>query len=302
MPLLAVNHHYFRESGPRRGIYPISRELLLSEVGQLREHWRMADEEDVLAYCAGELTAHDRICVLTFDDGLKEQMDAIRALTEIDACAICYVPTAPIVDGVMLDVHKLHMIRSARSDDELAVSLDRMFDFSKYAFDDDMLTTQYRYDSPISRRVKYFLNFVLDKERRDRWMSTLFEELFGSEADACEQLYMDADDVRYLATLGLLGTHSHRHLPLATLSEHDATMEIQRSMDILESISGRAVHGISYPYGGKSAVSDRLFDIARQCGLRYGFTMERGINANDTRHDLFMKRIDTNDVAEWHDR
>src|SRR5262249_20161570 len=51
---------------------------------------------------------------------LKEQMQAMRWLGARDLAAVFYTPTAPIVERRVLDVHKLHIIRSLRSRTELA--------------------------------------------------------------------------------------------------------------------------------------------------------------------------------------
>jgi hypothetical protein len=299
MPLLAVNHHYFRTVSPKQGIYPISPDALSAQVRRLQSRWRIGAEADVLQYCAG--ASEDAVCILTFDDGLKEQMDTIPLLESMDAAAMYFVPTAPLLRNEVLDVHKLHMIRSRLSDAELAVELQARFRFDEHEFDDQLLAIQYRYDEPVSRKVKYFLNFVLDAAARVEWTSLRFVELFGSERAASEALYMSREDLKILARRHLLGTHAHSHLPLAILSADEVRREIEQSMDVLENLSGQRPLGISYPFGGKSAVSDKVFDIAQACGLQYGFTMERGINAAGAASALALKRIDTNDTEAWVD-
>ena len=302
MPLLAVNHHYFRDKLPNCGIYPITSKALTNQVNTVREYWRMANESDVLKYCNGELATDDYICLFTFDDGLKEQLEAIRLLESLGAIAICFVPTAAIVNRVVLDVHKLHMIRSCRDDEELSLKLNKRFDFGNYSFDDELLAIQYRYDQPVSRRVKYYLNFVLDKCDRDAWVSELFVEIFGSEKAASDKLYMNMDDLKFLAQRNILGTHAHMHVPLATLSSEECEAEILESLEILEKLSGDRVKGISYPFGGKSAVSETVFSLSKKSGLTYGFTMERGINGANENNPFALKRIDTNDVSQWIDK
>ena len=290
----------FRSTG--QGIYPISANELSRRVSFIGKYWRFAAEDEVISFCDGGLSDDQNVCLLTFDDGLKEQIEAVRALIGMGIKAICFVSTAPIVNNVMLDVHKLHMIRSEKKDEEIAKDLHRKFKMLDYSFDDEVLTMQYRYDTEISRKVKYYLNFVMDKEVRDNWVSDVFNKQFGSEKIACEKLYMNTEDIRFLAKNQILGTHSHQHFPLAALSETDAEKEIRNSIDILEDISKNKIHGISYPYGGKSAVSEGLYSIAKNCGLKYGFTMQRGINNSCGSDSLSLKRIDTNDYIEWCER
>lgn len=298
MPLLAVNHHYFRATATGRGIYPTTPEALAAEVQKLRARWRVGGEEDILRHCHDSATT-DAVCILTFDDGLKEQMQALALLDSLHVTAMFFVPTAPLLRREVLDVHKLHMIRSSLSDMELATDLQQRFNFHKYEFDEQLLAIQYRYDEPISRKVKYFLNFVLDFSARAEWTSLRFVELFGSEQAASEALYMNAEDLRVLASRHLLGTHAHTHVPLATLPMVQLRREVEDSLDVLENLSGQRPLGISYPFGGKSAVSETVFATAQTLGLKYGFTMERGVNSSGDTSPMALKRIDVNDVDAW---
>lgn len=298
MSLLAVNHHYFRSTATGQGIYPTTPEALTAEIEQLRVRWRFGSEADILQHCyGGGMT--EPVCILTFDDGLKEQMKTLALLDSLGVTAMYFVPTAPLLQRDVLDVHKLHMIRSRLSDVELAADLGQRFNFETYQFDDQLLAIQYRYDELISRKVKYFLNFVLDASARLAWTSRRFVELFGSERSASEALYMSAEDLHVLARRHLLGTHAHTHVPLATLTAAQVHLEISQSLDVLEHLSGRRPLGISYPFGGKSAVSEPVFAAAQASGLAYGFTMERGVNLEGSASPLALKRIDVNDVHAW---
>lgn len=297
MSLLAVNHHYFREHAPGSGIYPISSALLQERVRTLRSRYRIADQAMLVKVLNGEHPDID-LCLITFDDGLKEPVHAVEFLQSLGCDAICFVPTTPIVRKIVLDVHKLHMVRSVANDAALVVELKR-FGFDRVEWNEEHLRTQYRYDSDESRKVKYFLNFILDEAQRREWLDEAFASRFGNEMAASEALYMSQDELRALARKGRLGTHGSNHVPLATLSGKALQSEIGGSIEVLEHITGTRMLGISYPFGGKSAVSDEVFSTAKSCGLRYGFTMERGINGHaDYVLPMKLKRIDTNDVTD----
>ncbi|MCR5885711.1 polysaccharide deacetylase family protein [Rhizobacter sp. J219] len=302
MTLLAINHHYYRTESTGRGIYPTTPQALRAEVEQVVAHgWKIGDQRDLLDHLEG-LDRPRRLCVLTFDDGLKEQMTAIVDLAAVGACAICFVPTQPLLELQVLDVHKLQMVRARLPDEQLADMLNLRFGFHGREFDEQHLAIQYRYDAPLSRRVKYFLNFMLEPQARDSWLSQAFSDLLGDERAAASSLYMTEDDLRLLARLGLIGSHAHSHRPLATLDAATLGSELQRSFDELKRITGVAPLGISYPYGGQSAVSQAVFDAATDCGYRYGFTMKRGtteVTEALQGQAMSLNRVDTNDVADW---
>ncbi len=298
MPLLAINHHYYRAVSTGMGIYPTTPAQLRQKIESIRDAgWKIGKQADVLT-CVSDGEYAEQIAIITFDDGLKEQITAIKDLQAMGAAAICYVPVGPLMEKRVLDVHKLQMIRSVMNDEALAMVLNKEFGFSAYEFDEHLLEIQYRYDQPLSRRVKYFLNFSLSSEQRDGWISMQFENEFGDESAAAEALYMGEDDLRFLAQNGSLGSHGHSHHPLARLSSDELKYELYRSHEVLTTLTGVSPMGVSYPYGGKSAVSEDVFEEAREAGYKYGFTMERGVNA-EFPDALSLKRIDTNDINDW---
>lgn len=298
MPLLAVNHHYFRDFGPGRGIYPTSPTQMEANVRALRDGgWALGAQSDVIRFCDANDSVSEKLCVITFDDGLKEQMRCLRVLESQGADAVFFVSTAPMVTGRVLDVHKMHMIRAELTDEQLVPRL-RHFGFDSYVFDRDVLALQYRYDGEISQQVKYFLNFVMDLEQRDRWVTDLFQELFADEKTVSAALYMDADDWRALARKGCLATHGHHHLPLATLLPEAIAADIAMSLQVIREQTGYDVRGIGYPFGGKTAVSESVFNAAKALGLDYGFTMQRGVNPAPS-NPMALNRIDVNDLSQY---
>lgn len=287
---------------PLGGIYPINKIKLLEQIKLLGKSFEFINQEQLIAQLNTNEMDQVAKCVITFDDGLKEQMKAVTFLESLNVPVICYAPTLPLVEEKVLYVHKLHMLRSKVNDVLMAKKLARSFDFDCYEFDVDLLKIQYRYDSDISRKVKYYLNFVLNTDSRNNWVDKEFSSEFGSEAVASRALYMSKTDIKYLASKNLLGTHCHAHVPLAQLSHEEMECDIGASIDILEGITNTRMLGLSYPFGGKSAVSNSVFDVAKNLGLEYGFTMERGINcfksSENAINTMSLMRIDTNDVTQ----
>ena len=295
MPLLAINHHYFRDSKKGQGIYPTTPlEMEFNLVNLHKNGWKFASQERVVGFVENKDFISKKLCVITFDDGLKEQMNCLSLLEKFNAKAIFFISTSPVVTNRVLDVHKMHLIRTKISDEALAKSLES-FGFYGYSFDMDALALQYRYDEKISQKVKYFLNFVLDAEQKQSWINSLFLKLFSSESAVAKSLYMDVDDWKTLAKMGCLATHGHNHLPMATLNSMDIAKDIGASIDLIRDKTCYKVKGIGYPFGGKTAVSNEVFAIASQFDLRYGFTMRRGINLSAD-NPLALDRIDVNDL------
>lgn len=298
MDLLAVNFHYFRENSYPSGIYPISRKALMSQIEVLAKEYTFISPNELLSYIGNDSFPEGKYCLLTFDDGLKEQMEAFFLLEKFGIPAIFFVPTQPIEEGHVLEVHQLHHIRANRDDRFLFEMLEKAFGISNWKFDAEALATQYRYDHELGRKVKYFLNFELDETKRRAFINQIFNELVYDAPAFARQLYMDKDDLKLLANAGALGSHGSTHQPLAKIPAEEARRDVEDSLILLEQWTGQKPSSFSYPYGGKTAVSSEAGAILKENGITLAFTMNRGINSdNDLRKNtLFLKRLDTNDA------
>jgi hypothetical protein len=169
--LLAVNYHYYRTIQTGSGIYPITPGQFDAQITHLAREWSIASEARMLEALQGGTPGDDVLCLITFDDGLKEQMPAVRWLIDRGYSAVCYVPTAPLVDRRVLAVHKLHIIRSLRSDTELGADLMRLFGATFSGLNVTHAVEQYPLDDADAQQVKYFLNFVLRPEESRVWIA-----------------------------------------------------------------------------------------------------------------------------------
>lgn len=297
MKLLVVNFHYFREEKYSSGIYPISRAALDKQIDALAKYHTFISQSELLEIFKSKNFPEGTFCLLTIDDGLKEQMEAFMFLATKGIVPVLYVPTFPIQNRKVLDVHKLHFVRTQLKDQDIFEILDEKFRISAFQFDNDVLANQYRYDSEISRKVKFFMNFVLDNQQKEDSINSLFSQLIADEKSFADQLYLSEDDLKLLANADALGSHGHRHIPLATLLTPEAKEDILTSIKYLEELTGKPVQSFSYPYGGREAVNENLSPVFINTNVKFALTMWRGINdLQDISNPLFLKRIDTNDA------
>jgi len=297
MKLLIVNFHYFREETYSSGIYPVSSENLCRQVDELAKHYTFISQNELAEIITTKNYPNKSFCLITFDDGLKEQMAAFELLKEKGIPSVYYVATSAIQNHKVLNVHKLHYLRTRVADEDLYSLLDEKYAIGKVAFDMEALANQYRYDNDTARKVKYFLNFVLDEKQKEEATNLFFTSLVDDEAAFASQLYMNESDLKILAGAGALGSHGYAHIPLATASFETAKADIQQSISYLEDVTGMPVVSFSYPYGGKAAVNASLAPAFEGTNIKFGLTMWRGSNNNeDLNNPLFLRRIDTKDA------
>lgn len=103
---------------------------------------------------------------------------------------------------------------------------------------------------------------------------------------------LSAAALREIARHFEIGGHTLNHLPLTTLSEHEAEQEIRNGKDELEGMLGRSLTSFCYPLGRYRATHVRLvekagFTVARtvkRARLDPGHPLEMATTANAYRH------------------
>ena len=310
--LIAINYHYVRPNfdtlipvsaafGRRHwdGIHGVTPIELESQLSLLRSTGEFVTADQVRMAVLGEAALPERAFLVTFDDGLREQFDyALPVLERTAIPAVFFVNTGPVVSGTVAAVHKLHCVRASVPAAEFAALLEAATPVAATALtrSDLAVAEQYPYDEPDAAKLKYFLNFQLDTQERDRVVSYCFREVFGdAERAMSEALYMGVPEFRTLARKGLLGSHTHHHLPLGLVPVETARNEIRLSIDHLYSWTSTRVTAMSYPYGSLAACSREVAVTAQRLGIVYAFTMERAGNA-DLAAPLHLARFDCNDL------
>ena len=298
--LIAINHHYIRPDYnlPYTGINGITPDLFRDKLMLLSKHGIFVSSDQVAESIEGKIDLPERSMIITFDDGLKEQYEiALPVLNELGIPALFFINTINI-KGHVSSVHKIHLLRSyvspAKFSDEL-FSFIRQEKLNVIDLESarSLGASHYIYDDPVTASIKYILNFILPAEALEKFINNLFPEYFD-EATVASELYMTAEQISHLASLGYLGSHGHEHLPLAQLSSDEASFQIRESQEIIKTVTGKPVHAFSYPYGSDEA-SNGLSEQLKAAGFKFAFTMKR--NANEFINDPFyLGRFDNNDM------
>lgn len=295
--LLIVNFHYFREDKYASGIYPVSKKSFLNQLSILSKSFTFCSEQEIVDWINLQKFPSGKYCLLTFDDGLAEQMQAFEVLLKKGIPAVFYVPAAPYMSNVTLPVHKLHYVRSIMSDEKLYGYLETNPLFNSYPFPESLLNTQYRYDNDKAKRIKYFLNFVLTQSQADEVIGGIFSECVLDEDTFRKQLYMSEDHLELLASYQMLGSHGKDHRPLASLTAEASKNDIVESLRFFKRYGKFDIRSFSYPYGSRVAVNNEVAKQVAETSVQFALTMFRGVNSEeDLRSRFLLKRLDTNDA------
>src|SRR5438128_5661752 len=124
--LLAVTYHYVAEEPPGapRAIFPVTTALLARQIEELGCSFDFVSRDDLLRALDGEAGLPERAALVTFDDGLRCQVElALPVLDRLGVPGLFFVPGLPLAEGRVLDVHKVHRLREAMADEEILAAL-----------------------------------------------------------------------------------------------------------------------------------------------------------------------------------
>lgn len=300
MRILIVNYHYVRESKTGKGIFPISTSEFISQLDLLKKKYKFISQAQLLSFLSNSnkpLPERD-FCLLTFDDGLKEQLKAFEILKQKKIPGIFFISTMPLIESKACRVHKFHYVMEQMSLDCLYDHVLQIFPESIYKLNDlefqKAASQKYIYDKPDWAKLKLYVNFSLSRDDKNLLVDKLFDLLEIDETSFVENLYMNNEEIIQIAQEGMLGSHCITHNPLGEMSNLEINTELNDSKSYLGQITGEEISSISYPYGDKNAVTQSVLDISNEY-YDIGITTQGGINKNN---DLINNKLALNRVSE----
>jgi peptidoglycan/xylan/chitin deacetylase (PgdA/CDA1 family) len=299
---IAVNFHYVgMPVFPHPGIHGLSIPDFRACVESMIREYDPVSLPDVLHASEGGRALPERSCLITFDDGLRCQMEhAVPVLDELRVPAAFFVMAGPFLHGVAPLVHTVHWCRAHFGNAAILAFIDQGFDegwIPSLPHDVDMAEASKLnpYDDAESSKLKYFLSRSISHDAAARVMHRFMRHMHIEPADFIDTFYMSGDDVRALASRGMVGSHAVSHIPLAGAPPDVIRTELSGSRACLEDLSGREVRALSYPYGIADSVTREVAQDAADAGYVAAYTMERAFNTS-LDDALLLARIDCRDV------
>ncbi len=284
-----VMYHYVRDLPRTR--FPRIRGMLTddfrAQVDVLQSSFEMATLESALSFLAGKYHPRRNLCLLTFDDALREHFTGVMPiLAERRIQGIFGIITGCVEEHAVAPVHMNHFLAA-----DLAFHrYSRIFAaawrlaygelLSSIPVDVENARRSYPLDTASEAVFKWLINFQLPERQRDEIIRFLFARYFGEECAFARELYMSWDEIRQLQSAGmLLAGHTHRHRPLSALSLTELRHDLETSHHLLlNRTSHQALWPFSYPYGKRNSYSPDAIELLRSTGYDCALTTESGRN------------------------
>jgi peptidoglycan/xylan/chitin deacetylase (PgdA/CDA1 family) len=290
--LIVANYHYIRENftNPYPSIFGLTPLQFRKQLEQLSGYGEFISQDDLLTYRKKPFDKN--YFLISFDDGLREQYELAKPILEkMGIPYIFFINTANFSNKNVSLVHKIHLVRSQMAPVKL---LQKLQANSLTKNEKKAALSHYNYDTEENAILKYFLNFKLSLEKQINLIEPLFSELFNEEK-VVEDLYFSEDMLQDLSKIGVLASHSHRHIPLGRIEASEVRKELINTQNFFYKKFGQIAQALSYPYGSRDSCHD-IGDLLHEAGFKLGFTMERAANTSLKEDSLLLARYDCNDL------
>jgi carbamoyltransferase len=247
----------------------------------------------------------ETVAVVTFDDGFKDVAEfALPLLRRWEIPATIYCNSAPLTDGRLLDVHRVHMLQAKLGTGAFRAAFLRAVETHPGLVVEPTehlrLENLYPYDDAATRQFKRLLNFDLPYATSSAILADVFQSALGNEREYVERLYMSEDDLHRCQDGGLeIGIHGHEHRTLSRLTEAQQRAEMRRAAEYFRSTFGLGALHFSYPYGAVGTWNATSRSLLEALGFASAVTKVRTIvKPRDLTARWEIPRYDVRDVFD----
>jgi peptidoglycan/xylan/chitin deacetylase (PgdA/CDA1 family) len=238
----------------------------------------------------------------TFDDGFKDHIFAAEVLKKHNSIGIFFIPTSPLKNNIMLDVHKTHLIlgkvKSSKALNELQKYLykNKITKFYNYNEKSKYKSAYKRHnDEDDKKQFKKIMNYYGDLKLKHKILDYLLKKFEINIKP--KDYYLNKKEIKYLKSIGMLiGSHSESHALLSRLSYREQFKELNNSKTFLEKIINKNIDTFCYPYGGRISYNDNTLKILKKLKYKLAYSVQhRDISLKDIQKKPYeLPRYDCN--------
>ena len=238
----------------------------------------------------------------TFDDGFKDHIFAAEVLKKYNSIGIFFIPTSPLKNNSMLDVHKTHLILGKVKSSEALNELEKYLQknkITKFYNKSEKLKYKSAYknhsDEANKKLFKKIMNYYGSLKFKNKILDYLLKKFEINVKP--KDYYMNKKEIKYLQSLGMIiGSHTESHTLLTRLSYREQLKELKNSKIFLEKIINKNIDTFCYPYGGKTSYNDNTLKILKKLKYKLAYSVEyRDISLRDIEQKPYeLPRYDCN--------
>jgi peptidoglycan/xylan/chitin deacetylase (PgdA/CDA1 family) len=254
-----------------------------SQMRYLAARYHVVDLEQLLAL--QEASQYQKpLAAITIDDGYKSTYRyAFPVLQQLGLHATVFIVSDFCLYGRALWWDRLRTMIATTPHPSLVVRIQDTEQQFPLISRHDKLAALRRLSSEIHR---------LPPQRREELLAKLAVDLDIEERGLATCEPISVDELREMVAGGVsVGSHGRSHDSFLHLTREELVAELTESKQVLESITGRPVMWLAYPYG---EFSQTAIETAIGAGYRGAVTAIEGLN-DGSRNPFMVRRIGVND-------
>ena len=229
----------------------------------------------------------DKIGLLvTFDDGLADQFEAAKILTENDISAIFFIPTCIITEKLPANPIILHYAIAILGIKKFIEELKQIFEeliiknqnsIPEFSKENDKIWK-------IIEDIKILLYYKIKPEETRRILLEIYKKLLIKNNITIKDMHLTKKQIKKLLEMGHnIGTHSHTHISVANseLTKLQLKRELIQPKLILESEFNTNVISMSYPFGESKDCLSAQSLIEKTNSYQLAFTIKHKLNTKN---------------------
>ena len=238
----------------------------------------------------------------TFDDGFKDHIYAAEILKKYNGIGLFFIPTSPLKNNIILDVHKTHLILGKVKGLVALNELEKYLNKNKiknYMSQKEKLKYKIAYkrldDDAHKTEFKKIMNYYGNLKLKTKILEHLLQKFEINIKP--KDYYLNKKEIKYLSSLGMIiGSHSESHTLLSRLSYNKQFKEIKNSKTFLEKIINKNIDTFCYPYGGKISYNNNTLKILKKLKFKLAYSVDnRNITIKDLKNKPYeLPRFDCN--------
>ncbi len=272
--LLVLNYHRIGSIDGNQlddGVISATGDEFRTQIRYLRDHFELPGLDELIGIADARFAIRRSTALITFDDGYRDNFEeAFPILREMGVPATFFIATSYIQEPRLpwWD-HIAYIVKTTRRD---VIRLDYPAPLS--------IDLRHSTRSQALQQILNLYKHAVDVREAD------FLRHLGATArveadskDLGRDLFMSWSQIRRLSQEGMsIGSHTHSHRILSSLTEADQRNELSLSKRILEAELGQPINAIAYPVGQAFAFNGLTKRLAREVGYRIGFSYYGGFN------------------------
>ena len=238
----------------------------------------------------------------TFDDGFKDHIYAAEILKKYNGIGLFFIPTSPLKNNILLDVHKTHLIMGKVKGLVALNELEKYLNKNKiknYFSQKEKLVYKTAYkqndEDVYKKEFKKIMNYYGNLKLKHKILEHLLKKFEINIKP--KDYYLNKKEIKYLSSLGMIiGSHSESHTLLSRLSYEKQFKEIKNSKTFLEKIINKNIDTFCYPYGGKISYNNNTLKILKKLKFKLAYSVDnRNITIKDLKNKPYeLPRFDCN--------